>query len=72
MSSGKRDPRGFDGEVDARPALLGELDAGRPAFVAVEFGAYYSGNNAESAFYTDPTGYNTGKDVGVVYLKKTF
>ena len=38
----------------------------------VEFGAYYSGNNAESAFYTDPTGYNTGKDIGVVYVKKTF
>jgi len=38
----------------------------------VEFGAYYSGNNAESAFYTDLTGYNTAKDRGVVYVKKTF
>jgi uncharacterized protein (TIGR02001 family) len=38
----------------------------------VEFGAYYSGNNAENAFYTDLTGYNTAKDRGVVYVKKTF
>ncbi len=38
----------------------------------VEVGAYYSGNNAEEAFYTDLTGYNTAKDRGVVYLKKTF
>ena len=38
----------------------------------VEVGAYYSGNNAKKAFYTDLTGYNTAKDVGVVYVKKTF
>jgi uncharacterized protein (TIGR02001 family) len=38
----------------------------------IEFGAYYSGNNAESAPYTDLTGYNTAKDRGVVYMKKTF
>jgi uncharacterized protein (TIGR02001 family) len=38
----------------------------------VEFGAYYSGNNAQSAFYTDLTGYDTAKDRGVVYVKKTF
>jgi uncharacterized protein (TIGR02001 family) len=38
----------------------------------LEIGAYYSGNNAESAFYTDLTGYNTAKDRGVVYVKKTF
>jgi SAM-dependent methyltransferase len=38
----------------------------------VEFGAYYSGNNATSAFYTDLTGYDTSKDRGVVYVKKTF
>jgi len=38
----------------------------------VEFGAYYSGNNAKSRFYTDLTGYNTAKDRGVVYVKKTF
>lgn len=37
-----------------------------------EFGAYYTGNNATQAFYTDPTGYNTAKDAGVVYVKKTF
>ena len=38
----------------------------------VEFGAYYSGNNATSAFYTDLTGYDTSKARGVVYVKKTF
>ena len=38
----------------------------------VEVGAYYSGNNAKKAFYTDLTGYNTAKDTGVVYVKKTF
>ena len=37
-----------------------------------EVGAYYSGNNAKKAFYTDLTGYNTAKDTGVVYVKKTF
>jgi len=37
-----------------------------------EVGAYYSGNNAEEGFYTDLTGYNTAKDRGVIYLKKTF
>ena len=41
-------------------------------FKGVEVGAYYSGNNAKKAFYTDLTGYNTAKDVGVVYVKKTF
>ena len=38
----------------------------------MEVGAYYSGNNATEAFYTDLNGYKTGKDRGVVYLKKTF
>lgn len=38
----------------------------------IEVGAYYTGNNAKSAFYTDLTGYNTAKDRGVVYVKKTF
>ena len=38
----------------------------------VEVGAYYSWNNANDAFYTDLTGYNTGKNRGVVYVKKTF
>lgn len=37
-----------------------------------EIGAYYSGNNATEAFYTDLNGYNTAKDRGVIYLKKTF
>jgi hypothetical protein len=41
-------------------------------FKGTEIGAYYSGNNAESAPYTDLTGYNTAKSVGVVYVKKTF
>jgi uncharacterized protein (TIGR02001 family) len=38
----------------------------------LELGAYYSGNNAKKAFYTDLTGYDTSKDRGVVYVKKTF
>ena len=38
----------------------------------VDIGAYYTGNNAKEAFYTDLTGYNTAKDAGVVYVKKTF
>ena len=38
----------------------------------IEFGAYYTGNNATQAFYTDLTPYNTAKDAGVVYVKKTF
>jgi uncharacterized protein (TIGR02001 family) len=38
----------------------------------IEFGAYYTGNNANEAFYTDLNGYNTGKDTGVAYVKKTF
>ena len=38
----------------------------------LEVGAYYSGNNAESGFYTDLTGYDTAKDRGVIYVKKTF
>jgi uncharacterized protein (TIGR02001 family) len=37
-----------------------------------EIGAYYSGTNAEKSFYTDLTGYDTGRDRGVIYLKKTF
>jgi hypothetical protein len=38
----------------------------------LEIGAYYSGNNAKSRFYTDLTGYDTSKDRGVIYVKKTF
>ncbi len=38
----------------------------------VEIGGYYSWNNANDAFYTDLTGFNTGKSAGVVYVKKTF
>jgi uncharacterized protein (TIGR02001 family) len=38
----------------------------------VEVGAYYTGNDAKARFYTDLTGYNTAKDRGVVYVKKTF
>jgi uncharacterized protein (TIGR02001 family) len=41
-------------------------------FKSVEIGAYYTGNTAEQAFYTDLTGYNTAKDAGIVYVKKTF
>lgn len=38
----------------------------------LEIGAYYSGNDAKSAPYTDLNGYDTAKDRGVVYVKKTF
>lgn len=38
----------------------------------LEVGAYYSGNDAKSRFYTDLSGYDTTKDRGVVYVKKTF
>ena len=38
----------------------------------IEIGAYYTGNNANEPFYTDLTSYNTAKDRGVVYVKKTF
>ncbi|CAG0974867.1 hypothetical protein BURK1_01423 [Burkholderiales bacterium] len=38
----------------------------------LEVGAYYSGNDAKSGPYTDLTGYDTSKDRGVVYVKKTF
>jgi uncharacterized protein (TIGR02001 family) len=41
-------------------------------FKNVEIGAYYTGNTANEGFYTDLTGYNTAKDTGVVYVKKTF
>ena len=33
-----------------------------------ELGAYYTGNNAEEAFYTDLTGYKTAKAAGVFYV----
>ena len=41
-------------------------------FKNVEIGAYYTGNDAKSRFYTDLSGYNTARDRGVVYVKKTF
>ncbi|MEO8674287.1 MAG: TorF family putative porin [Casimicrobiaceae bacterium] len=41
-------------------------------FKSVEIGGYYTGNSATEAFYTDLTGYNTAKDAGIVYVKKTF
>jgi uncharacterized protein (TIGR02001 family) len=37
----------------------------------IEVGAYYTGNTAKRPFYTDLTGYDTSKDRGVVYVKKT-
>jgi uncharacterized protein (TIGR02001 family) len=37
-----------------------------------EIGAYYTDSDANSAFYTDLTGYDTSKGRGVVYVKKTF
>lgn len=42
------------------------------SFKGLEVGAYYTGSTAKKAFYTDLTGYDTGKDRGVVYIKKTF
>ena len=42
------------------------------ALKGIEVGAYYTGNDAKKAFYTDLTGYNTAKDTVVVYVKKTF
>ena len=41
-------------------------------FKSLEIGAYYTGNTANEGFYTDLTGYNTAKDAGIVYIKKTF
>jgi uncharacterized protein (TIGR02001 family) len=41
-------------------------------FRNVEIGAYYTGSDAKSRFYTDLSGYDTAKDRGVVYVKKTF
>lgn len=41
-------------------------------FKNVELGAYYTGNDAKSRFYTDASGYDTAKDRGVVYIRKTF
>ena len=38
----------------------------------LELGAYYTGNDAKQRFYTDLTGYNTAKDRGIFYVKKTF
>ena len=38
----------------------------------LELGAYYTGNNAKSLPYTDLTNYDTSKDRGVFYVKKTF
>ena len=38
----------------------------------LELGAYYTGNDAKKRFYTDLTGYNTAKDRGIFYVKKTF
>jgi uncharacterized protein (TIGR02001 family) len=38
----------------------------------VEVGAYYTGTDAKRPFYTDLTGYDTSKDRGVVYVRKTF
>jgi uncharacterized protein (TIGR02001 family) len=55
---------------DWRVGLAYTIPAG--AMKGVEIGAYYSGTNAEKAFYTDLTGYDGSKDRGVVYLKKTF
>jgi uncharacterized protein (TIGR02001 family) len=38
----------------------------------LEVGAYYSGTSSDAAFYVDLTGYDTAKDTGVFYVKKTF
>lgn len=62
-----------DGEVSYEDWKLGvayTVPAG--TLKGLELGAYYSGNNAKRRFYTDLTGYDTSKDRGVVYVKKTF
>jgi len=41
-------------------------------FKNIELGAYYTGNNATSFFYTDLTGLDTARSRGVAYVKKTF
>ena len=41
------------------------------ALKGLEVGAYYTGNDSKSKFYTDVTGYDTSKDRGVVYVKIT-
>jgi uncharacterized protein (TIGR02001 family) len=41
-------------------------------FKNFEVGAYYTGSDAKSRFYTDLTGRDTSKDRGVIYVKKTF
>ena len=68
---------------DSDPATLGKVSntdwklglsytVADGLFKNVEIGAYYTGNDAKARFYTDPTGYNTAKDRGVVYVRKTF
>ncbi|HVO87803.1 MAG TPA: TorF family putative porin [Casimicrobiaceae bacterium] len=76
---------GHYGHLDVRHDGSGDLEASYDDWKAgasytipdgwakgIEIGAYYTGNNAKTAFYTDLTGYNTAKDTGVVYVKKTF
>jgi len=41
-------------------------------FKNIELGAYYTGNNATSFFYTYLTGLDTARSRGVAYVKKTF
>jgi len=41
-------------------------------FKNVELGAYYTGSDAKSRFYTDLTGLDTSRNRGVAYVKKTF
>ena len=76
---------GHVGHLDVRHDGSGDLKAGYTDWKAgisytvpdgvlkgLEVGAYYTGNNAKSFFYTDLTGYDTSKDRGIVYVKKTF
>lgn len=76
---------GHYGYLDVRHDASGDLKTGyqdwklgasytvpEGVLKGVEFGAYYSGNDAKSTPYTDLTGYDTAKDRGVVYVKKTF
>jgi hypothetical protein len=66
-----------DGAGDARVScndwrLGASWTVPKGPLAGLELGAFYTGTSSNSAFYTDLTGYDTAKDTGVVYVKKTF
>ncbi len=63
---------GGDAKVSYQDWKLGASYAIPDGFMkGIEVGAYYTGNSAKKPFYTDLTGYDTSKDRGVLYVKKT-